>query len=194
MTNAKCSPAEGECLNLGFDGLILASCPFGLHPARCGSAGARRRTAAQQGREGFPTGSSVGAMIMRAAVSQSTRNAPPKRIVARPRTRWSGPTSRRQMCGAIRPTNPIGPQTETIADHHGRDDEEDKLHPIDLDATRRRQLFAGDDQVQLVAEVEHHGAAGEHEGEHREHAVQADHALQAAHHPADHAEGSGSGR
>ncbi len=60
-----------------------------------------------------PTGISAGAISTLASVSQNTRNAPPKKKLAGVKNRWSAPISRRQIWGAIIPTNPIGPQTET---------------------------------------------------------------------------------
>ena len=51
--------------------------------------------------------------MVRAAVSQSTKNAPPKTAEAGRSNRCPGPSTRRQMCGDIIPTNPIGPQAAT---------------------------------------------------------------------------------
>ena len=61
----------------------------------------------------MPTGISVGAMIVRATVSQRTRKLAPKKIDAGNNSLKSGPTIRRIMCGTISPTNPIGPLTAT---------------------------------------------------------------------------------
>ena len=62
-----------------------------------------------------PTGISVGAMMVRAKVSQMTRKAPPRKKDPGINSRWSGPTSMRRVCGTISPTKPIGPLNAVTA-------------------------------------------------------------------------------
>src|SRR5439155_1765815 len=62
-----------------------------------------------------PTGSSSGRATVRAAVSASTRNPPLARNTAGRRRRCAGPRAPRSAWGATRPTNPITPQTATLA-------------------------------------------------------------------------------
>ena len=65
-----------------------------------------------------PTGISAGAMAVRAKVSQIIRKRPPNKHVAGSNRRCPPPTSRRQICGAMSPIKPMGPQTATIPPTH----------------------------------------------------------------------------
>src|SRR5690606_38645774 len=62
-----------------------------------------------------PTGSSAGAAIVLAMVSATRRNAPPAKIDAGSRSRWSLPQRSRIAWGTISPTKPITPATATAA-------------------------------------------------------------------------------
>src|SRR5205085_11518855 len=62
-----------------------------------------------------PTGISVGAKSVRAAVSHNTRNAAPRKKDAGISVRWPGPETSRTVCGTIRPTNPMGPLNAVTA-------------------------------------------------------------------------------
>ena len=63
----------------------------------------------------IPTGISVGAIMVRANVSQMIRKLAPKNIDAGNKILKSGPTIKRTMCGTMRPTNPMGPLKATTA-------------------------------------------------------------------------------
>ena len=60
-----------------------------------------------------PTGISVGAMTVRATVSQMIKKLAPNNIEAGINILWSGPMSKRTICGTTRPTNPMGPLIAT---------------------------------------------------------------------------------
>src|SRR5439155_392042 len=60
-----------------------------------------------------PTESSAGATTLRASVSAASRNAPPASAAVGTRKRLSWPTSRRNTCGTISPTKPMGPVNAT---------------------------------------------------------------------------------
>jgi len=63
-----------------------------------------------------PTDNSIprGMATSRVAKSHNRRKIAPPKAEASSRRRWDGPTSKRMMCGTIKPTNPIGPVTETM--------------------------------------------------------------------------------
>ena len=63
----------------------------------------------------MPMGSSAGARMLRDTRSQTTRKQPPSIKALGNRTRWLQPNQRRQRCGAIMPTKPMGPVTDTMA-------------------------------------------------------------------------------
>ena len=63
----------------------------------------------------MPTGISVGAIIVRANVSHKMRKLAPKNMEAGNKILRSGPTTRRTICGTMRPTNPMGPLKATTA-------------------------------------------------------------------------------
>ncbi len=88
---------------------------FRLSPSRARANNSQRKNGPPSSAVMIPTGNSVGGWSIRAAVSQITRNAPPKHSDSGNSQRWSGPTSKRQTCGATRPTKPIGPQIATTA-------------------------------------------------------------------------------
>ena len=62
-----------------------------------------------------PTGISVGAITVLATVSQMIKKLAPNSMEAGINILWSGPMSKRTMCGTTRPTNPIGPLIATTA-------------------------------------------------------------------------------
>ena len=62
----------------------------------------------------MPTGSSMGAISVRAMRSQMTRNAAPK-SEAGSTIRWSEPTSSRTRWGTTMPMKPMGPASEMAA-------------------------------------------------------------------------------
>ena len=62
-----------------------------------------------------PIGSSAGTTMVRATRSASSIRHAPTQAAAGSRRRWSGPTSERARCGAIRPTKPITPDSATAA-------------------------------------------------------------------------------
>ena len=97
----------------------LTSTPW---PAAALTVPRAARPASSQRKNGPPTsavrtpiGSSAGETMVRASASASTRKAPPNSAAAGSRVRWAGPSSRRTMCGAIRPTKPTMPEIATPA-------------------------------------------------------------------------------
>src|SRR3989338_1839581 len=59
-----------------------------------------------------PTGISTGGAMVRANMSHRVKNKPPKSRLAGAKNLWSGPTSNRQICGAMMPIKAMGPQIE----------------------------------------------------------------------------------
>ena len=62
----------------------------------------------------MPTGSSSGAMTMRAATSVQTTSTPPSSAATGSTFLWSEPTKSRVKCGTMRPTKPIVPLTAIV--------------------------------------------------------------------------------
>ncbi len=96
------------------------------------------------------------------------------------------------MCGAIRPTKPIGPQTATTAPTIS-DTAKNSSSFVWLTSTPRLEANSSPvrEQVQLVRQVPDDQAAGGNQRHDVQHVVEADHAVQPAHHPAEHAVGAG---
>src|SRR5699024_3455981 len=63
----------------------------------------------------MPTGNSCGANTVRASVSAQVRKIAPVSAASGSTSRWPLPTSSRTTWGNTRPTNPIAPETLTIA-------------------------------------------------------------------------------
>src|SRR5262245_36501549 len=100
------------------EGAVLAAAPGdqdGLGHSFLPRTSSQRKNGPPRSAVSTPTGSSAGAMTVRAATSQIARKAPPPSRQAGARKRWSCPTQRRSMCGTISPTKPIGPATATSA-------------------------------------------------------------------------------
>ena len=98
-----------------------------------------------------PTGTSVGARMVRATVSQTARNAAPAKKEQGISRRWSAPSRSRSACGTIRPDEADRPGQRG---HRARDERARQVarqhQPRGGDAARRRPLLAHRQQVPVA--------------------------------------------